>query len=88
MTYRLAFTSTNKKGQICSPHRYADGSYRAVRYEAGNPNWKAVTRSFPFTDDEMPAVMADPELYIRMSPINDPRSPALFRTVNISKRVD
>lgn len=40
---------------------------------------------FSFTDTGLPAIMADPELYVRMSPAHDPRSPALFRTVNITK---
>lgn len=85
MKTRECYSALNRKGEVCHPHRYDDGQFRAVRYESGNPQWKAANRVFSFADLELPAIMADPELYVRMSPAHDPRSPALFRTVNITK---
>lgn len=84
MSTRESYRALNRKGEVCHPHRYDDGRFRAVRYEAGNPKWKAANKGFSFTDEEMTTVMADPELYVRMSPANNPRSPALFRAANIT----
>ncbi|WP_029032664.1 hypothetical protein [Salinarimonas rosea] len=81
------YVATDRQGRACLPHRYPDGLYRAVRYVPGDPRWKAKENYVLVPERDLPAVMADPDLYVRMSPAADPRRPALFPTRAVAASV-
>ena len=82
----IVYEATDRSGRVCVPHRYRDGLYRAVRYVHGDPRWKAKENYVRVPERELAAAMADPGLYLRMSPFAGPRRPALFPTRTVTAR--
>ena len=85
MTDVTRYTALNRRGEVCTPHRYADGRFRAVRYVPGTRHWKAKENYIVVPEAELPLVMADPGLAVRMSPMNAPDRPSLFRTGSVTR---
>lgn len=82
----IVYEAVDRKGRTCLPHRYADGMFRAVRYVSRDPRWKVRSRYVVVSEGDLPAIMADPSLYVRMSPGADRRRPALFSTRRVRAR--
>jgi hypothetical protein len=78
--------SINRAGEECEPHRYKDGNFRAARYRSDDEEWKNKDNYIIFAETELGMMLADAELYIRMSPIRNRENAALFKTSSILRR--